>query len=232
MAAPLLREEVRNIGKLVPGKTVMLVCDVQERFRDIIHGFPSLVKTAQMMVGVAQKTGIPIVVTEQYPAKLGRTVKELSSIWEDGDPSATSTTSARSSALTADSTTDSVRVFEKTLFSMCTNECKAHLRELGCESAIICGLETHICVQQTALDLLEMGIDVHLPADCISSTRSFDRSVALSRLSSSGAFLTSAESLVFQVLRDSKHPKFRECSHMVKEHAKHISSEAHELASL
>lgn len=110
-------------------------------------------------------------------------------------------------------------VFEKTLFSMCTDEVKAHLQKLGCKSAILCGLETHVCVLQTTLDLLEMGIDVHICADAVSSQRHFDRSCALGRLTAAGAVVSTSESLVFQLLGNSKHPNFKAIAPFVRENA-------------
>lgn len=149
--------------------------------------------------------------TEQYPERLGATVSDLSALL----PATGS------------------NVFAKTRFSMCTEEVTAHLENLGCTSVIICGLETHICVLQTSLDLMQKGIDVHVCVDGVSSKRTFDRSVsrrcvvasssraqvALTRLVNSGAVVWTAESLLFELLGDSKHPMFKALQPLIKENA-------------
>ena len=183
--------------QLNPATTAVLVCDIQERFRDVIMGFESLVKCSGFVVKSAGELGMPVVVTEQYPKAFKKTVPEIASLL---DPAGGN-------------------VFEKTLFSMCTDEVKAHLKKLGCTSAILCGLETHVCVLQTTLDLLELGIDVHVCADAVSSQRDFDRTVALARLASSGAVVSTSESLVFQLLGNSRHPNFKAIAPFVKENA-------------
>ena len=113
---------------------------------------------------------------------------------------------------------------------MCTNELQTHLNSLAIESVILCGIETHICVLQTALELLAQGIEVHIPIDAVSSVRSFDRTVALKRLEASGAIMTTSETVLFQLMGDSKHPKFRTVSKLVKEHGQF--SRNHELTHL
>ena len=208
----------RAVRKIAGPTTALLVCDIQERFRGPIHGFPSMLRSSQLLVGCAVELGMPIVVTEQYPKGLGHTVHELSTMWakDSGDVSTSS---------------PAATIFEKSKFSMVTDEVRTHIQSLGLTSCIICGIECHICVLQTTLDLLEMGIEVQLPADAISSCRDFDRSAGFVRLVSSGATVTSAESIVFQLLGDSSHPKFKVCSKMVKEHGEFSRTE-HELSHL
>ena len=82
---------------------------------------------------------------------------------------------------------------------------------------LLCGIEAHVCVLQTTLDLLERGYEVHLLTDGLSSCRAHDRAVALSRLSQSGAFLTSSEMTLFQLMGDAKNPKFKQVSALIKE---------------
>mmetsp|Transcript_1987 Transcript_1987/g.5912 ORF Transcript_1987/g.5912 Transcript_1987/m.5912 type:complete len:205 (-) Transcript_1987:48-662(-) len=185
------------VKKLDPAKTCVLVCDIQERFRDVIMGFESLVKCSAFVVKSAGELKIPVVATEQYPKAFKKTVPEIASLIKG----------------------DQDKIFEKTLFSMCTADVKAHLQALGVESAIVCGLETHVCVLQTTLDLLEMGLDVHVCADAVSSQRVFDRSVALARLAQAGAVVATSESVVFQLLKNSTHASFKAIAPFVRENA-------------
>uniref|UniRef100_A0A7S3JRL0 Isochorismatase-like domain-containing protein n=1 Tax=Aureoumbra lagunensis TaxID=44058 RepID=A0A7S3JRL0_9STRA len=179
------------------GSTALLLCDIQSRFESVVHGFESLSRCASFLVKSASELDLPIIVTEQYPKAFKETIPAIKKILPEKN----------------------TKIFEKTLFSMCTPEVKAHLNELGCTSVILCGLETHVCVLQTSLDLLSMGIDVHVCADGVSSQRKFDRSVALSRLATSGAVISTSESLLYQLVVDSKHPKFRALQPFIKENA-------------
>ena len=108
-------------------------------------------------------------------------------------------------------------VFEKYIFSMMTQEVKDHIQKYPeRKSIILYGVETHACVFQTTLDLLEMGYDVHLLTDGISSMRQGDRAAALSRLQQSGAYLTTAESVIFELIRDSKSPDLKKVLPILK----------------
>lgn len=85
------------------------------------------------------------------------------------------------------------------------------------KSAIVFGIETHVCVQQTSLELIEHGYEVHLVVDGVSSQRPHDREVAIRRIAQSGAFLTTSESILFELMNDAKHPKFKELLPLFKE---------------
>jgi len=110
-------------------------------------------------------------------------------------------------------------VFEKTRFSMCTDEVLAHLgteKMASRKSAVIFGVETHVCVQQTVLDLLERDYTVHVVADGVSSQRPMDRDVAIERLRKSGAFITTVESVMFELLRAKEAKEFKQISGLAK----------------
>merc|ERR1712146_310754 len=99
----------------------------------------------------------------------------------------------------------------KTQFSMLTPEVVTRL-DSGRGSVILCGIEAHVCIMQTALDLIDSGRDVFVVCDSISSQRSHDRAVAIRRVENAGAILTTSESVVFELMRDSKHPEFKQIS--------------------
>lgn len=186
---------VSRIGRLSPSTAALLVCDVQERFRLVISGFPAVVDTTSRMVRAAKALELPIVVTEQYPKALGSTVDEVKSVLPEGAP-----------------------VVAKTRFSMCVDEVDAELKRLGhVKQVLIVGIETHVCVLQTTLDLLERGYEVHIVVDGVSSQRFTDRSVALTRLAQSGAFLATSEMALFQMMVQTSHPAFKAVSAMAKE---------------
>lgn len=188
----------RRIGRLVPSNTALLLCDIQERFRDVIWHFPQVVRVAKLLTEVGKALDMPTLATEQYPKALGPTVPEIPLVQPDY----------------------TIERFEKKLFSMCTEELKARLGSLNRKSVLLFGIEAHVCVQQTALDLLEQGYDVHLIVDGVSSQRPHDRAVALRRLEQSGAFITTSESAIFMLTQSADHAKFKAISGLVKEHAK------------
>jgi nicotinamidase-related amidase len=123
-----------------------------------------------------------------------------------------------------------IATFEKKLFSMITEEVKAKIAETPeRKTFVLFGIEAHVCVQQTALDLLEQGYAVHVLVDGVSSQRAHDRAVALRRMEKAGAYLTTAESLVFMLLGGASHPQFRTIATLIKEHAAGATSPFEEL---
>ena len=137
---------------------------------------------------------IPIVATEQYPKAFGNTVSELKLPQTEGK----------------------IQTFTKTKFSMLTPEVDTFLTSLNRKSAILCGIETHACVQQTALDLVEKGFEVHVIADGVSSGNESDKDIALDTMRPF-VNLLSCEATIFELLRDAKHPNFKEISALLKE---------------
>jgi nicotinamidase-related amidase len=170
----------------------------------VIHEYAAAVDTSRLMLRACTELGLPVAVTEQYPRGLGHTVSELS---EHLLPEHT--------------------VVEKVTFSMmCGGENEdpasgaamdAFIVENDIRKVLICGVETHVCVLQTTLDLLAMGVDVTVIVDGVSSQRPTDRTVALDRLAKAGAVLSTAESSLFQLLGDAKTPHFKAVSKMVQE---------------
>lgn len=183
------------MGKLLPTSTALFVCDIQERFRPIITGFPAVVDTSRRMIRGANILGLPVITTEQYPKALGNTVAELKDVLSANSP-----------------------IVEKTKFSMLTADVASTLQQKSAISQVLlCGIEAHVCVLQTTLDLLESGYEVHIVVDAVSSQRSTDRAAGLHRAAQSGAFLVTSEMALFQLMQDAKADKFKEISKLVQE---------------
>lgn len=168
-----------------------------------------MVCSSKFLMNCSFALDIPVIATEQYPKAFGKTREELAK--------------------------PKTMIFEKTKFSMITEEVEAKLKEIGGgqerTDVILTGAEGHICVLQTTLDLLRRGYTVHLCVDAIDSQRSIDKEIAMQRLMQSGAVLTTSESVLFQILGDAKHPKFKETQSIVKQHIddiKRIQSAADE----
>ena len=107
--------------------------------------------------------------------------------------------------------------YEKSLFSMMTEEVKAELSTYNVSTVVLYGIEAHVCIQQTALDLLELGYNVFILTDTILSSRELERSTAILRLTQAGVQMTTLESLLFELMKHSKHPEFKNVLEIVKD---------------
>ena len=187
------------VGRLHPKTTAVLLCDVQERFVPLIHNSETVIQTCRYMTSVAKQLGVPVIATQQYTKAFGPTVPECFATPEE---------------LAA------TPIFEKKLFSMLTPEVQHEMVQLECDTYVIMGIEAHVCVQQTCLDLLEQGKNVHLIVDGVSSQQVIDREIALQRLQSAGVYLTTAQSAAFMLMETAEHRNFKAVSKLTVDHMK------------
>eukprot|EP01139_Manchomonas_bermudensis_P011048 Amastigsp_a341904_42.p1 type:complete len:213 gc:universal Amastigsp_a341904_42:749-111(-) len=174
-------------GVLDSARTAFFLCDMQERFRNVIFEMPHMITVAGRMIAAAKAFDIPVIVTEQYPKVFGATVAELD---------------VSTAALVA----------PKTQFSMVVPEVMSSLKGLKggqIDTVVLFGIEAHICVQQTALDLARRGFGVHVVADGVSSQQPYDRRTALQRMPQSGVFVTTHQSVVYGLLGRAEGPAFK-----------------------
>ncbi|KAN0097791.1 Isochorismatase-like protein [Tylopilus felleus] len=182
---------------LDPLKTIFFICDVQTKFKTAIYGFDELVLTCNKMLKLAKVLGIPVVATEQNPRVLGSTVPEIDL------------------AALADL---HVATIGKNLFSMMVPEVKTLLQERPhVKSVVLFGIESHICVLQTALDLIQSGYDVHVLADGVSSSNKEEVPIALAYIRQAGGRITTSESTAFLLQRAAGTPQFKAFSAVIKE---------------
>ena len=175
-------------------QTALLIVDLQEAFRSVIPDFPMITEKTSTIARGFQLLGIPILVTEQYPKGLGRTAEEI-----------------------LYSLSDDQEIIEKKTFSSCgVNGFIDNLKALGVKQIVVCGLETHICVSQTAHDLLEAGFQVHLLKDAVASRNDHDKHTAINKMASNGVIISCVEMVLFELMRDSKHDKFKEIQNLIK----------------
>lgn len=175
-------------------KAALVVIDIQDGFRDAIPDFPILASRASTAVQGFLALGLPVLVTEQYPKGLGHTAEEI----RLGLP-------------------DDFEIVQKTAFSSCgASQFVDMLNELQVTQILICGLETHVCVSQTAHDLLDRGFQVHILSDCVSSRFEYNRVAGMSKMIQSGVIESSIEMAFFELLRDAKHDQFKEIQALIK----------------
>jgi nicotinamidase-related amidase len=171
-------------------RAALVVVDVQEAFRKAVPDFGQVADAAATLVRGAKAMELPILVTEQYPSGLGSTVPEV-----------------------AGRLPDAVEPLEKVCFSAA----EAEGFDLGGrDQALICGIETHVCVNQTALDLIEAGVEVHVAVDAVGSRTDANRELGLARMERAGAVLTSVETALFELLRRSDATEFKQVQELVK----------------
>ena len=173
--------------------SLLVVIDVQDRLVRVMHGKEALLKNLQQIIKGAGILNIPMIVTEQDPEKLGATVPEISSLL------------------------DNIRPIHKSSFSCC--ETDAFMKEL--ENAkrgqiLVAGVESHVCVYQTTLDLIRAGYEVHILTDCTSSRTKENRALGVERMRDEGAKLTGTEMVLFELLKVARGDRFREISRLVK----------------
>ncbi|XP_018021276.1 isochorismatase domain-containing protein 2-like [Hyalella azteca] len=184
---------MRNIGKLSVNNSMLFICDMQEKFRNQIQYFQGISTNSARLIEAFKIMDMPVICTEQYPKGLGHTVPELELKKYD------------------------IKPVDKTQFSMCVPDVVEAIKKHEVQNVVLCGIECHVCVQQTALQLLQDGINVHLVADAVSSRSMTDRLVSLLRMRDSGAFLTTTESVVLGLAGGSHHPKFKPLQKIILE---------------
>ena len=179
--------------RLHPDRSALLIVDMQERLVPVMRESLRMVRRVARLVQGAQLMSVPLLVTEQYTRGLGETVTDLSRYFVSPHC-----------------------IEEKTRFSACIDPVRTQLDLLGVESVLVAGVEAHVCVLGTCLDLLEHGYKVFLAWDAISARRAEDKRAARERLTLSGALPTTVESALMEWLSDADDPRFREIQHLIR----------------
>jgi nicotinamidase-related amidase len=182
-----------SAGKLDPERAALVVIDVQEAFRKAVPAFDDVARGTSALIRGAEAVGIPIVVTEQYPKGLGHTVEEVAEHLPDG-----------------------VEPIEKVCFSASDAE---GFDLGGRDQALICGIEAHVCVNQTVLDLRDQGVEVHLALDAVGSRYSESKDVGIEKARRAGAVITNVETALFELVGRAGTDDFKEIQRVVLDYA-------------
>ena len=171
----------------------LLVVDIQSRLASAIHGCERVIANSGILMRAAARLGVPVLVSEQYPKGLGATVAELDPVMPAGG------------------------VLEKVHFScMADADYAERMHGNGRGQAVVAGIEAHVCVLQTCMELLDEGYAVFVVADATSSRTPENATAALDRLACAGAQVVSTEMVVFEWLRLAGTPEFKELSALIK----------------
>jgi len=174
-------------------RTLLIVTDIQGNLASLMFKREELFNNIGDMIEGVKELGIPILWVEQYPKGLGRTVREVEIHLEGYEP-----------------------LPKKTFSSLRDPVINKRFNEFGKNQVILTGIETHVCIHQTAMDLLARGIETHIVADAVSSRTEFNKLIALEKLARAGACITSVETALFELLEVAEGEAFKEILRLVK----------------
>jgi nicotinamidase-related amidase len=173
--------------------SALVVVDIQGKLAELMHDKEIIFKNVEILIKAAKILEIPILWCQQVPHALGPTIPQLAELLTDCEP------------------------IDKASFSCCGHESfKAKLAALTRRQIILTGIETHVCIYQTATDLLAEGYSVDIVADAVSSRTLANKQIALRRLTAQGANITLTEMALFELLKTADHPKFKKIAKLIK----------------
>lgn len=179
--------------RLEKHRTALVVIDIQERFRDLIHGQDQLIKGTSRLVRAFRELDMPVVLTEHYSRGLGVTMAEIRTLL------------------------DGVQPIEKIAFS-CDGDpgFRKALDALNRDQLILCGIEAHVCVYQTARDLMDRGKQVAIAADAVSARHAADREIGLRHMQRIGVQVMNTDMILFEILREAQTDDFKAIQPILK----------------
>ena len=176
-----------------PEDAFLLVIDVQERYRTALEDWDGVASRVRTLIQGAHLVELPIVYTEQYPKGLGSTGPEILEVLANA-----------------------TRFEKRTISALGAPDLSTHLEQLGRREAIVCGLETHACINQTVHALLANGFRVHLPFDALASRHALDHEQGYRKMLASGAIGSSVETILLECLQSADHPAFKPVQELLK----------------
>jgi len=186
-----MKDNENSSKRLSPKVNALLIIDIQEKIIKPIYSKDSIIKNIKKLVNAYQILEENIFISEQNPLKLGETIPEL-------------LPKAR------------FKKIEKMVFSLVNiQDFSNELKSKKISNLIVCGIETHICIQQTVLDCLQKGFKVILISDSMGSRNRVDHEIALQRMTQSGAILTTTESIIFELCKTANRKEFKEIRNII-----------------
>lgn len=172
--------------------SMVFIIDIQEKLLNAVFNKDMLARKAEIIAKIANVLNLPVIITEQYPKGLGDTVANIKNIVN-------------------------ATIYEKDTFSALDNtDVFDAIKNAGRKQIALLGIETHICVSQTANALVEAGYDVNIISDACGSRVLFEHAAGLDRMKSNGANIITTEIALFEWLKSSKHPNFKEIQTLIK----------------
>jgi isochorismate hydrolase len=181
-----------NYGIPNADDAIFIMIDIQEKFMSVIHDLQTVIDNSNRLINTGRILDIPLIVTEQYPKGLGKTIGDMQ-------------------------LSETQKVIEKLAFD-CFG-CEEFVKEIDSlhrKNLIIFGIEAHVCVLQTCISAICKGYEVHVISDAISSRTENNKRLALNRMAQSGIFIASTEMIIFQLTKCAGTEQFRQISKLVK----------------
>lgn len=180
--------------RMLPENTLALVVDYQEKLVPAMAEKEEMIEKSVVLLEGLRALDVPLIVSQQYTRGLGETVAEIRAVIGE-----------------------ETKAFDKLAFSLWDDEAiRAEIEKTGRKTVLLCGMESHVCVLQTAIDLIGAGYTVFMVEDCMSSRKEHDMELALRRAEQEGAFVTGCEAVLFELTRKAGTPVFKIISKLVK----------------
>jgi nicotinamidase-related amidase len=176
------------------GSSFLLVIDYQEGYRRALHQWDATIQRASILIRGATRLGIPVLYTEQYPQGVGPTCAEIQGVLPE----------------------DAKRFEKRTMSALGAPGLADWIEHLELRHAILAGIETHACINQTAHELIAAGYRVHLPVDTLSSRQVLEHEQGLEKMLRAGALASSVEQVLLECLRSADHPEFKAVQQLIK----------------
>jgi nicotinamidase-related amidase len=173
--------------------TCLVIVDVQGKLAQLMFEKELLFKNIQILIKAAKLLDIPILWCQQQPKSIGVTIPEISNLLTDDKP------------------------IDKACFSCFgCEEFRKRLQEIKRQQVLLCGIEAHVCIYQTAVELMKAGKEVHLITDAVSSRTKENKKIAVKRMTAEGVKISSTEMAIFELLRTAEHPQFKQIAMLIK----------------
>jgi nicotinamidase-related amidase len=174
-------------------KSCLVVVDVQGKLAQLMYGKDALFKNIQILIKAAKILSIPIIWCQQCPEALGPTLPEIAQLLTSDEP------------------------INKAAFSCCgSGKFNARLNKIDRQHVLLCGIEAHVCIYQTAVDLLNKGFSVDVIADAVSSRTAENKQIAINKMAKQGVNISCTEMALFELLKTAEHPQFKQIAKLIK----------------
>lgn len=205
------------VKKIDSNEAILVIIDMQEKIIKAMNKKLEVINTVEKLIKGCRILNVPLIFTQQYTKGLGATLPVLREVATTIVDSSVQNIATASENPIQTQEPDKFSFVEKHSFSIVGEpDFNREMKRYEAKDVIICGIETHVCVLQSVLDLLEDGFNVFVAADACSSRFEFDYEMSLSRMEAAGAVITSSEAILFELLGDAKKPNFKEISLLVK----------------
>ncbi len=175
------------------GNVCFIVVDVQGKLAQLMYDKQALFKNIQILIKAAKILDIPLLWCQQCPDTLGPTIPEIAELLAGNEP------------------------INKAIFSCCGEDAfNTKLQALNRRQVLLCGIETHVCIYQTSVDLLRKGFEVNVIADAVSSRTQENKNIAISRMAAEGMKVSCTEMALFELLKTAEHPQFKQIAKLIK----------------